>query len=171
MRLSPARGRGGERGLSRKAQRARELRHDGSRAERVCWELLRAHRLNGIKFRRQHPIGPYFADFACPARRLVIEIDCDFHADQADRDARRTAFLEQAGWHVVRFGANEVVQNREGIWRTIELLVQGSSLAPLPTSPPSGGEEDEQRVCSRMTHSTSSGRPASPASGCRSRRR
>jgi very-short-patch-repair endonuclease len=51
--------------MSGKVERARELRRDGSRAERICWELLRAKRLSGIKFRRQHSIGPYFADFAC----------------------------------------------------------------------------------------------------------
>jgi Protein of unknown function (DUF559) len=51
--------------MDRKVSRARELRRDGSYAEKICWELLRAHRMAGIKFRRQHPIGPYFADFAC----------------------------------------------------------------------------------------------------------
>ncbi len=60
--------------------KARDLRRDGSRAERKVWELLRARRIGGAKFRRQHPIGPYFADFACISRKLVIEVDGEHHA-------------------------------------------------------------------------------------------
>ena len=62
-----------------KVTRARELRRDSTYPEKICWELLRAHRMSGIKFRRQHPIGPYFADFACTQRKLVIEIDGEHH--------------------------------------------------------------------------------------------
>lgn len=76
---------------------------------------MRAHRMAGLKFRRQHPIGPYFVDFACVSRMLVIEIDGDHHADQAEADRRRTAAMEALGWRVLRFAANEVVQNREGV--------------------------------------------------------
>ena len=129
--------------MSRKAERARDLRRDLSRAERLCWELIRAHRMEGIKFRRQHPIGPYFADFACPSKGLVIEIDGDHHADQIEADARRTVVMESLGWRVVRFGANEVVQNSEGIWAAIQSLVHDGALPPLLASPPSGGEEHD----------------------------
>jgi very-short-patch-repair endonuclease len=58
-----------------KVSKSRELRRDGSRAEKICWHLIRDRRIAGIKFRRQHPIGPYFADFACLSRKLIIEID------------------------------------------------------------------------------------------------
>ena len=129
--------------MVRKTERARELRRDPSRAERICWELIRAHRMEGIKFRRQHPIGPYFADFACASKGLVIEIDGDHHADQVEADARRTAVMESMGWRVVRFGANEVVQNPEGIWTAIQCLINDGASPPLLTSPPSGGEEHE----------------------------
>jgi very-short-patch-repair endonuclease len=78
-------------------RRARELRRDNSRAERKVWELLRDRRLTGVKFRRQHPIGPYFADFACISRKLVIEIDGDHHAFQVEADGRRTAAMEREG--------------------------------------------------------------------------
>ena len=132
--------------MSRKSERARELRRDPSRAERICWELIRAHRMEGIKFRRQYPIGPYFADFACVSKRLVIEIDGDHHADKAEADARRTAFMESLGWKVVRFGAAETVQNPEGIWAAIQALVNDGASPPLLTSPPSGGEEHEGRA-------------------------
>jgi very-short-patch-repair endonuclease len=96
--------------------KARELRRDISKPERICWELLRAHRLDGYKFRRQHPIGPYFADFARPSRKLVIEIDGEQHTFQVEADARRTAFLEGQGWRVIRFWAREVLESPEGIW-------------------------------------------------------
>ena len=120
---------------------ARELRRDGSRAEKICWELLRDRRLGKVKFRRQHPIGPYFADFACISRKLVIEIDGDHHAFQVEADARWTILMEAAGWKVTRFWANEVVANPEGIWRSILLLID----SPHLTSPPEGGEEHEGR--------------------------
>ncbi len=103
---------------------SREFRRDGSRAEKVCWELLRAKRMAGIKFRRQHPIGPYFADFACVSKKLVIEIDGEHHAFQVEADARRTAALEKAGWRVIRFWANEMVANPEGVWAQIVLVLE-----------------------------------------------
>jgi very-short-patch-repair endonuclease len=131
--------------MSRKSDKARELRPDPSRAERICWELIHAHRMEGIKFRRQHPIGPYFADFACPSKGLIIEIDDDHHADQVEADARRTAVMESLGWRVVRFAANEVVQNPEGIWAAIQSLIDDGALRPLLASPASGGEEHDGR--------------------------
>jgi very-short-patch-repair endonuclease len=115
--------------MSRKSNKARELRRDPSRAEKICWEM------EGIKFRSQYPLGPYFADFACVSKRLIIEIDGDHHADKAG-----------AGWKVVRFGAAETMQNPEGIWAAIQALVSDSASPPLLTSPPSGGEEHEGRV-------------------------
>jgi very-short-patch-repair endonuclease len=77
----------------------------------------------GVKFRRQHPIGPYFADFACVSKKLVVEIDGEHHAFQVEADASRTAAMEQRGWRVARFWANEVVKNPEGIWTEIERLL------------------------------------------------
>ena len=115
-------------------KRARELRRDGSRAEKICWELLRDRRMSGLKFRRQHPIGPYFADFACVSRKLVIEIDGDHHAFQVEADTRRTRAMERDGWRVLRFWANHVVQDRESIWAEIEQVV----LTPHLTSPLKG---------------------------------
>lgn len=103
-----------------RTERSRSLRSDSSRAERICWELVRAKRMNGVKFRRQHPIGPYFADLACVSKKLVIEIDGEHHAFQADADARRTAAMAEEGWRVLRFWAHDVVANPEGIWVEIE---------------------------------------------------
>jgi very-short-patch-repair endonuclease len=75
--------------------------------------------MGGLKFRRQHPIGPYFADFACVARKLVVEVDGEHHALQQEADSHRTDFLEQAGWRVIRFSAAEAVQNPDGVWAEI----------------------------------------------------
>jgi very-short-patch-repair endonuclease len=78
--------------------RARELRRDSTKPEKICWELLRNRSLSGVKFWRQHPIGPYFGDFACISAKLVIEIDGEHHAFQIEQDSRRTAFMERQGW-------------------------------------------------------------------------
>jgi very-short-patch-repair endonuclease len=115
--------------------RARELRRDSSKPERLCWELLRDRRLSGVKFRRQHPIGPYFADFACISKKLVIEIDGEHHAYQKEADQRRTAFMERLGWRVLRFWANEVRENPEGIWQAIEVEL-AQPVAPSPNLSP-----------------------------------
>ena len=105
--------------VKKRTEQARDLRLTDSPAEQKVWELLRAHRIAGLKFRRQHPIGPYFADFACVARKLVIEIDGEHHAFQREADSRRTDLLEQAGWRVVRFTASEALQNIDGVWAGI----------------------------------------------------
>ena len=106
-----------------RTERSRGLRRESSRAEQVCWKLLRAKRMAGVKFRRQHPIGPYFADFACVSKKLVIEIDGEHHAFQVEADARRTAAMEREGWRVKRFWANELVANPEGVWTDIERVL------------------------------------------------
>src|SRR5215208_6386753 len=120
-----------------RTERSRDLRRESSRAEQVCWELLRAKRMAGTKFRRQHPIGPYFADFACISKKLVIEIDGEHHAFQVEADAHRTAAMEREGWRVIRFWANEVVQNREGVWSAIEIALGNQSpVTPSPSLSP-----------------------------------
>ena len=117
--------------------RRRELRRNSTDAEGLLWFHLRAKRFAGFKFRRQHPIGPYFADFACVSKKLVVEVDGEHHAFQVERDARRTAAMEREGWRVIRFWANEVVQNREGIWSAIEIALNDrSSVTPSPNLSP-----------------------------------
>ncbi|MGA9866262.1 MAG: DUF559 domain-containing protein [Acetobacteraceae bacterium] len=75
---------------------ARQLRRNATDVERLLWRTLRDHRFHGYKVRRQHPIGPFIVDFACVAKRLVIEADGVQHADSTV-DARRTAFLHERG--------------------------------------------------------------------------
>ena len=73
--------------------RARQLRNEQTDAEAKLWARLRARQISGVKFRRQHPIGPYVADFCCVELRLIIEIDGGQHAEKMQSDQRRTAVL------------------------------------------------------------------------------
>jgi very-short-patch-repair endonuclease len=110
--------------------RARALRRTDTRAEAYLWSALRAHRLEGWKWKRQLPFAPFFLDFACTDARLVVEVDGGQHAGQLDYDARRTAFLEAAGWRVLRFWNADVLTNRSGVCLTILDACGGPRPAP-----------------------------------------
>ena len=92
--------------------RARGMRKQMSRAESVLWEVVRSGRL-GVKFRRQHPVESYIADFACVEAKLIVEIDGVSHADDAQRayDAERTRVLAEAGWRVLRLRDADVLSD------------------------------------------------------------
>jgi adenine-specific DNA-methyltransferase len=75
------------------------------------WRALRDRRLNGHKFRRQHPVGPFVLDFCCPAARLAIELDGGVHAAQAEQDAARTELLAANGYRVLRFPNDAVLHS------------------------------------------------------------
>ena len=121
-------------------QRARALRSDLTKAERIIWYGLRAHRLEGAAFRRQTPIGPYIADFVSHAAKLIIEIDGGqhFEAGHEARDKRRDAFLAAKGFRVLRFNNHDVMTNRAGVLETIARAVREARAPSLP-SPASGG--------------------------------
>jgi len=99
-------------------RQATGLRRNTTDAERRLWAALRDRRLQGYKFRRQHPIGPFIVDFACTKHHLVIEADGGQH-DESPSDARRTAWLEGQGWRVIRFWNNDILANTEGVVSTI----------------------------------------------------
>jgi very-short-patch-repair endonuclease len=111
--------------LQPRTQIARRLRRDATDVERILWRALR-ERAGPWKFRRQHPIGRRIADFACPARKLVIELDGGQHAEQPDADDRRAAELAAHGYHVIRFWNNEVLENIEGVLETIRRALEAS---------------------------------------------
>ncbi len=112
--------------------RARRLRRDQSEAERRLWARLRARHLCGAKFRRQHPIGRFIADFCCVERPLVVELDGGQHALQAEADQRRSAFLARRGYRVLRFWDNEVMENMEAVLQQIVEALRDPHPYPLP---------------------------------------
>jgi len=98
---------------SKRVASARDLRQRSGLAEQKVWPLLRGGRIDGLKFRRQHPIGRYVVDFACDRLRLVIEIDGGVHGreDVVLNDHLRQTELETLGWTVLRF-SNEIALGR-----------------------------------------------------------
>lgn len=105
-------------------------------AERRLWSALRGRRLQNYKFRRQHPLGPFIADFACIEYRLIVEADGGQHADN-DGDRRRTAWLERHGWRVVRFWNNEILGNSEGVQMAVLQVLEGRDTQRSPHLPAS----------------------------------
>ncbi|MDR3424753.1 MAG: DUF559 domain-containing protein [Alphaproteobacteria bacterium] len=96
--------------------RAKELRKDPTLSERILWAELRiAMRDRGFRFRRQHPIHPYIADFICLKLRLIVEVDGLSHDTRLDQDKRRDAYLRKVGYEVMRFMDEDVMTNREGV--------------------------------------------------------
>ena len=123
--------------------RARNLRSNMTDAEARLWRALRRDQLNGLHFRRQHPIGPFTVDFYCPSLRLAVEVDGGQHAEQVKQaDDRRTSWLADKGVVVVRYWNNDVLSNLEGVLsdllRHAERLAQAEK-TPSPTLPLSGG--------------------------------
>ena len=109
--------------------RARELRRNETDAERKLWERLRANRFEGLKFRRQVPIGDFIVDLCCRQRKLVIELDGGQHGEPAGiaRDARRTALLQARGYRVIRFWDNDVLTNIDGVMEVILAAISDTS--------------------------------------------
>jgi very-short-patch-repair endonuclease len=85
-------------------------------AERRLWYYLRAHRFEGLGFRRQVPLGPYVADFLCEQLRIVVEVDGGQHAERKREDEERTRWFNSRGYRVVRFWNSDVMGNMEGVW-------------------------------------------------------
>jgi 2-isopropylmalate synthase len=98
--------------------RARAMRRGPTDAESRLWRLLRDRRLNGLKFRRQVPVGPYIVDFLCVATKLIVEADGSQH-NQNRHDKLRDAYLAEHGWKVLRFWNADVLRNRESVLDTI----------------------------------------------------
>ena len=107
---------------SEQTERARELRNNMTKAEWYVWSRLRNRQMAGYKFRRQFPIGPYFADFACLSARLVIEVDGgEAHGRESDR--RRTAYLEARGYQIIRVPVQDIDESMEDVMDGIVLAL------------------------------------------------
>ncbi|MES1996773.1 MAG: DUF559 domain-containing protein [Pseudomonadota bacterium] len=124
---------------------ARKLRRDLSLPEALLWQRLRGQQ-TGLKFRRQHPVGPYVVDFYCPAVTTVVEIDGEAHnrAGRPDRDAARDAFLRENGLRVVHVSAQRVLADPDAAADAIVAFV-ARPLHHLPEvangPPPRAGED------------------------------
>ena len=97
------------------SKRARHLRERQTKAKSRLWNVLRAKRRCGLKFRRQHPVDPFITDFACISRRVIVEIDGGYHDYQYEDDLARQQYLENQGWSVMRFANEDVLDDVEDI--------------------------------------------------------
>ncbi len=123
----------------RQLAHAKAMRSEPTGPEARLW-YLRAKRLNGIKFSHQVLIGDYIVDFAARACKLVIELDGDSHVGQERYDARRTAWLEEQGYRVIRFTNSDVMTNEAAV---LQAITDALAAAPLP-GPLSKGEREKE---------------------------
>jgi very-short-patch-repair endonuclease len=110
--------------LPGRTHQARSLRTNDTEAEYRLWGDIRNRQLNGYKFSRQIPLGPYIVDFVCREQRLIVELDGSQHAENT-HDERRTEWLNQQGYSVLRFWNAEVLQERSAVLDTILAILQG----------------------------------------------
>lgn len=122
----------------RDTNRARTLRKAATPAERELWKHLAKSKL-GVRFSRQMPVGPYFADFLCRSRKLIVELDGHSHDVQPERDEARDAFPRGEGYRVLHFSNADVLGNTGGVIETIcQALEDSAHPRPLPQA---GGEK------------------------------
>jgi very-short-patch-repair endonuclease len=123
--------------------RARDLRRAQTDAEKKIWDRLKGGRLLGVKFRRQFPIGSFFADFCAAKELLVVELDGSQHMDMMARDEHRTKYLENVGYRVIRFWDNEALASTDEVIEKINNLLRDPLVSPRPrsggASPPGRG--------------------------------
>ena len=119
------------------------MRKEMSLPEVLLWEHLRGGKLDGFKFRRQHPVGPFVLDFYCPDWKLAIEVDGAAHdfPERAEQDERRTMWLNNQGINVMRFAARSVLAREEieGVLVAIRSALPPSTASGGPPPPPRGG--------------------------------
>jgi very-short-patch-repair endonuclease len=115
--------------------RARALRRASTPAEQALWTLLRGRRLDGAKFRRQQPLGPYFADFFCEQARLVVEADGAHHFPAPPSDVARDAYFQACGLTVLRLPNHDILAHPEHVLARIRALLP----APLSLRERGGG--------------------------------
>jgi very-short-patch-repair endonuclease len=120
-------------------ERARDLRSNMTEAEKRLWRYLRNRQLQGHKFYRQYPIPPYYVDFLCRDKKLIIEADGGQHSENRS-DEKRTKYLENKEYKVLRYWNNDILENTEGVMK--EILGVLNSLTPT-LSLKGEGEADE----------------------------
>jgi very-short-patch-repair endonuclease len=105
--------------------RVRDLRRSSTEAEKILWERLRSRKLQGLRFVRQFPVGPFVADFCCRDRRIIIEVDGEIHTTEqnAARDQERDAYLRGQSYIVLRFTNAEILTDLETVLRKIAVAI------------------------------------------------
>ena len=109
--------------------------------KKKLWGVLRSKQLEGLRFRRQHPIEPYIVDFICISKKLIIEADGGQHSGQYTYDKKRDAFLKKRGYRMLRFWNHDILQNIEGVYETILNELAEEKTGPPPQSSPFQVEE------------------------------
>jgi len=106
-------------------ENARLLRNNQTETEIILWNILKEYKLKGFKFRRQHPIANYIADFYCHKAKLIIEIDGEYHndKDQILKDKERTNYFVEIGMQEIRFSNNEILFELENVLDVINNLI------------------------------------------------
>jgi very-short-patch-repair endonuclease len=112
---------------------ARKLRGETTDAESHLWRALRNRQLNGFKFKRQIPFGPYIVDFICIDAKLIVEADGGQHAEQVEADEVRTKYFVEDGYRVLRFWNHDILQNLEGVLETIASELAQKTPSPQPS--------------------------------------
>jgi very-short-patch-repair endonuclease len=115
------------------------MRREPTPAEKVLWDVLRGRGLDGLRFRRQHPVGRFVLDFYCPIHKLAVEVDGEVHDAQQERDAERTAVIEAHGYRVIRFRNEEVLDNLPGVLARIRTALSPESPPLLLSGEGAGG--------------------------------
>ncbi|CAN7169228.1 DUF559 domain-containing protein [Pseudoxanthomonas sp. LjRoot143] len=128
---------------TRTRNNAKQLRKGMTDAERKLWKYLRAGRLDGFKFRRQHPVPPYVLDFCCMECGLAVELDGSQHSESGD--ASRSRYLESQGWRIVRFWDNDVLNKTDAVVETIWNLLSRPTLSPTPLPVGEGLKQRDER--------------------------
>ena len=105
---------------------ARVLRKNQTPQEKIIWGILRNFQIKGLKFRRQYPIGDYIVDFVCKEIKLIIEIDGGQHnsIEGVENDKKRSIYLENKGYKILRFWNNDVDNNLGGVYETILAYIE-----------------------------------------------
>ena len=109
-------------------RRAKHLRRNMTKPEKILWDELKSRKLDGLKFRRQHPLKYYIADFYCHEQKLVIEIDGEIHQEESynDHDEIRSAVLENYGIKVIRFSNEDVINGLEKVKQDISNYIRNN---------------------------------------------
>ncbi|MGV7122516.1 endonuclease domain-containing protein [Sphingopyxis sp. 550A] len=122
----------------RETLKAQRLRRETTPAERILWRAISRRQLEGWKFSRQMPIGPYVADFLCREARLVVELDGISHDARQEEDRRRDGYMRRQGYQTARFANADVFTNLEGVLMTI---LSALNSGPPPAPPACGRGE------------------------------